>query len=312
MDLLEISILYVEDSAIIRNSGAEIIRKKTKNVYLAEDGLIGLDLFKKYQPEIVITDIGMPNMDGLDMSRQIKKINPETKIIITTAHDDSKYLMNSIEIGIDQYLLKSEIRTQLSLSINKWYDIIINERKSKAATDFKLILSKTILEEAPNLVLVTNAQGYIEFVNEYYMRITGYCAEEVFGMNPRFQKSGKMNPTFYQELWEHITAGKKWEGTFINKRKNGTLYKEIATIFPIRVYDENISHYVKISVNIAEIDDSTETIDSNLVQETVTESQMAGNFFAIKYENQEELQKIQDALIFLQTNKNRSLNINIS
>jgi PAS domain S-box-containing protein len=108
------------------------------------------------------------------------------------------------------------------------------------------------IEQIPLSIVITNAEGIIEYVNPYFSELTGYSAEEAKGNNPRILNAGKLEPAFYKALWKSIAAGKDWEGEFINKKKDGTLYWESATICPIRDHRGNISHYVGIKVDITE------------------------------------------------------------
>jgi YesN/AraC family two-component response regulator len=103
-----ISFLYVEDDPVTRNIMEKIFLMKLPGValYLAENGKIGLELYKKHAPRLVITDVNMPVMDGIEMAAQIKAINPSAIIIAVSAYNNTEYLLNAIEIGINHYVLK--------------------------------------------------------------------------------------------------------------------------------------------------------------------------------------------------------------
>ena len=108
VNLKDITILYCEDEADLRNITSDVIKQFTKKVYLAENGKIGLELFKEHASEIdiIITDVNMPEMNGLEMSKEIKAINHNIPIIVATAFSNSSYLLEAIELGIDKYVLK--------------------------------------------------------------------------------------------------------------------------------------------------------------------------------------------------------------
>jgi len=108
ISLKNTSVLYCEDDIELRNITAEVLKQFVKELYLADNGLQGLELFKTHQEEIeiIITDINMPEMDGLEMVKQIKQINSNIPIIVTTAFSDSSYLIDAIDIGVDKYVLK--------------------------------------------------------------------------------------------------------------------------------------------------------------------------------------------------------------
>lgn len=100
------ALLYVEDNVGLNTQATLLFRKIFQNVYIAYDGEEGLAIFKEYRPSIVITDITMPKMDGLAMSEAIKQIDPDVKVIVTTAHDDHELLHKAIRVGVLDYLAK--------------------------------------------------------------------------------------------------------------------------------------------------------------------------------------------------------------
>ena len=102
----DITILYVEDEKGIRDELSVLLKYLSTKLYLAGDGEEGLEAFKKYCPDIVISDIKMPKMSGLDMSKEIKKINPKQYILFTTAHSESSFFMEAIDLQVDGFILK--------------------------------------------------------------------------------------------------------------------------------------------------------------------------------------------------------------
>jgi len=115
------SILYIEDEKRIQEELAEVLENFCEILYRADDGFQGLDMYTKYSPDIVITDIRMPLMDGLEMSKKIKKIDPKSQIIFTTAFSDVDYFQEAIELQVEGYLLKP---INLELLEKKILDII--------------------------------------------------------------------------------------------------------------------------------------------------------------------------------------------
>ncbi|MFO0791447.1 MAG: PAS domain S-box protein [Pirellulales bacterium] len=111
----------------------------------------------------------------------------------------------------------------------------------------KLMLA---IEQSPAAIVITDKRGVIEFVNPKFSEVTGYSAEEVIGMNPRVLKSGTHDDAFYRELWETISAGRIWQGEFSNKKKNGELYWESASVSPVRNQSNEITHYLAVKEDI--------------------------------------------------------------
>ncbi len=100
------SLLYVEDDLQLHRRILEFLGMHFDRVYSAHDGVEGLQMFKRHQPDVVLTDVRMPGMDGLEMCGKIKEISPDTPLIIISAFSDTEYLMKAIEIGVDKYVRK--------------------------------------------------------------------------------------------------------------------------------------------------------------------------------------------------------------
>ncbi len=120
----------------------------------------------------------------------------------------------------------------------------------RRAEDHRLLA--TAVAEAAEAILVTDRRGAVEYVNPAFERITGYRAEEILGHNPRVLKSGKHPPEFYQELWATILDGRTWQGQFINRRKDGSLYHEQASIAPVHGARGEIVRFVAVKNDVTE------------------------------------------------------------
>ena len=125
----------------------------------------------------------------------------------------------------------------------------ITERKQ--AEDRLRQLSRAV-EQSSVSIVITDMRGAIEYVNPKFCQTTGYTFEEVFGQNPRVLKSGEMPPEDYARLWQTILAGKEWRGEFHNRKKNGELYWELASISPITDRQGNLTHFVAVKEDITQ------------------------------------------------------------
>ena len=112
-----------------------------------------------------------------------------------------------------------------------------------------IVLNRAV-ENSPASIVITNSNGIIEYVNPRFTINTGYKFDEAVGQNPRILKSGNMSASVYQELWKTIQAGKEWRGELENRRKNGELYWEIASISGIKNDHGFVSHYVAVKEDI--------------------------------------------------------------
>ncbi|MDP2893977.1 MAG: response regulator [Sulfurimonas sp.] len=101
-----ISVLYVEDDTHISEQLEKLLKKIFLKIDVEKNGALGLESFIKNNQDIVITDISMPMLDGIEMSKRIRLLNPEQNIIVTSAHSDTESLLSLIEIGVDKFILK--------------------------------------------------------------------------------------------------------------------------------------------------------------------------------------------------------------
>ena len=125
----------------------------------------------------------------------------------------------------------------------------ITARKQAEDSLQKLSLA---IEQMPVTVMITDREGIIEYVNPNFTKVTGYLSEEVVGRNPRLVKSDWHPPEFFEELWSTLLSGRGWRGEFRNKRKNGELYWESASISPVMGAGGEIRHFVAVKEDITE------------------------------------------------------------
>jgi PAS domain S-box-containing protein len=112
-------------------------------------------------------------------------------------------------------------------------------------------LSRAV-EQSPSTVVITSISGEIEYVNPKFAEITGYREDEVLGRNPRILKAGDQASSYYRDLWDTVLSGQQWRGEFSNRRKDGSVYWESASISPIRSPEGEITHFVKVAEDITE------------------------------------------------------------
>lgn len=116
----------------------------------------------------------------------------------------------------------------------------------KNETDLRVLSS--VIEQSPAAVLITDAEGVIQYVNPMFETTTGYSSPELAGKKPGILKSGVHPPEFYKEMWSTITSGRPWRGDICNRKKTGELYWELKNISPIKDSSGKITHYVGIQV----------------------------------------------------------------
>ncbi len=125
----------------------------------------------------------------------------------------------------------------------------ITVRKKREAEIRKLSL---VVEQNSAIVLITNTEGRIEYVNPRFETVTGWSQDEVLGRTPALIKSGKVAPEVYEAMWTALAAGREWSGELLNRRKDGSLYWEHARIYPLRGESGAVTHYVAVKEDITE------------------------------------------------------------
>ncbi len=122
----------------------------------------------------------------------------------------------------------------------------------KRHTEEQLRKLSQAVEQSPSTVMITNIHGEIEYVNPKFIEVTGYQANEVIGLNPSILKSGEKSTQEYANLWSTIISGREWRGEFHNRKKNGELFWESASITGIRGPEGNITHFLAVKEDITE------------------------------------------------------------
>ncbi len=125
----------------------------------------------------------------------------------------------------------------------------ITERKRAEEDRLRLVAA---IEQSGEMVMIVDKGGIIQYVNPAFERITGYTREEAVGKNPRILKSGRQGIDFYKGLWDVLNAGGTWQGHFVNKKKDGLLFEEDATISPVRNSLGDVTHYVAVKRDVTE------------------------------------------------------------
>lgn len=121
------SILLVEDEAVIRENIASMLRIFFDKVYTASDGFEGLDEYEEHLPDIIMTDLKMPNMGGFELLEELRKRSSHAYTIIVSAHTDKELLIQAIHDGIDRYLVKPMTEDELFGAFNAFLEKIDNE-----------------------------------------------------------------------------------------------------------------------------------------------------------------------------------------
>jgi PAS domain S-box-containing protein len=146
----------------------------------------------------------------------------------------------------------SKINEDKALVLVRDVSLIERNKAELIRINQELKLFSEAIKQSPLSLIITDAEANIEYVNRYFTEVTGYKKEEVLGQNPRMFQSGYHDRAFYRQLWKTIRSGKTWRGEFLNKRKNGELYWESASISSIFNEQNQITHFIEIKEDITQ------------------------------------------------------------
>jgi len=178
--LSKIRLLLVEDDTFTREQLARLLGRVTAEVLEAGDGSEGLAVFKQQQPDMVLTDLNMPVMDGLSMAAIIKAHSPDVPIIAATAHNDELYLQRALEVGLDGYLAKPLDLDSLIPALYKHARLVL----ARKLEDDRARLFSYLLDINPHLI-ISAARGQVDYVNETFLEYVGLSSlEEMLSGNP--------------------------------------------------------------------------------------------------------------------------------
>jgi PAS domain S-box-containing protein len=234
--LKTLTVMYVEDDESIRTSLGNILKKIFKEVILAEDGQDGLTKFSLYSQNMdlefdaIISDINMPNMNGLEMAKEIRTLNSEIPIIMTTAHGESNYLMEAIKVNVSGYSLKPIDTKELLLTIQR---VCLVKRNQKLIQEKEEELSEymDLINNVATIVKV-DENNIIIHTNYSFDEIAHYEENELVGSNVIITIHPDSTETTYKNMQNNIKKGNSWSGKMKYITKTKEVFYLRATCIP--------------------------------------------------------------------------------
>lgn len=285
----DLKVLYVEDDPALREEISLFLNDIFPHIDLASNGEEGLLKLAQSHYHLVITDIRMPVMDGIEMIEKIKELYPQEPILVTSAHNESEYLVKLINLGVTNFITKPLQSDQV---LNVLFSIVeqihqeqilkrykqdletANEKLKKFAhmqsqsLDLKssfLRAYKEALDKA-TIVSITNKDGIITDVNENFCKATGYSRDEIVGQSYKVITHPSTNPSLYDEIWEVLLAKKTWQGLIVSQTRTLEPLYHYKTIVPIFNAQGTIMEYISIIQDITDLYKKQE----EKTQETIT------------------------------------------
>ncbi|MDR1615292.1 MAG: response regulator transcription factor [Campylobacteraceae bacterium] len=175
--LKKLTVLYVEDEANIRKSLTNAIQDGFKAFLTAQDGSEGIKKFKKYKPDIVITDLLMPIKDGLSLAREIKSVSKDTLIIVLSAFSEKEKLLGAIDAGVDKYLIKPIYPDELLLLVAELaHQRFASNNIKELGGGYEFDKNKKVLIKDGKIIVLTKKE--IAFISFLVDRLDSFAPHE--------------------------------------------------------------------------------------------------------------------------------------
>ena len=287
-DAKNLKILYAEDNHNVAQAVLKILNIFLKNVDLVQDGEEALEKFEKEKYDLILTDINMPKMNGIELIENIRKSDIQVPIVVISAYGDQEYLFKAIQAGIDGFILKPLDPEQFKRVITKALKntLIYKEHKKNLA----LLNQYRDITNKASIISKTDPSGIITYVNDNFLRVSEYKKEELIGRAHSIIRHPDNPKEFYKQMWETISKKKQpWEGVIKNLSKSGKPYFVKTIIKPILDEEGKVIEYIALRNDISEIMSEKKQLLSYL------ESSKNSLLIMIQIENFDILDKFYDA-----------------
>src|SRR6185369_3845406 len=238
-------LLTIDDEESIRSSVAAFFEDSGFIVIQACDGREGIDMISALRPDVVITDLRMPNVDGMEVIDAVKRLDDNLPVIVLSGTGVLSDAIDSLRRGAWDYLSKPVVDlVELELMVARCVERarLVKENRDYHENLELLVRHRTkelhkvttAVEQSANSVAIVSPEGIIEYVNPKFIQTTGYSLEEIIGRPSRIMSPGLLPDSQYAEMWRMIRSGNEWRGEVCNRTRDGRQYWELCSIAPIR------------------------------------------------------------------------------
>jgi len=248
----KLKLLYIENDLMVQESTLSVFKRFFQTIEVAVDDKDALQKYHSNSFDLIITDINMPRLNGLEMIKEIRKIDKEISILIFSAYYETQYFIDSIKLGVDGYLIKP-------ININQFIDVLL---KTASKIKFQIEAKKNLhflkqYEDVTNhgaIVSKINTKGIITYVNKAFCNLSGYTEDELIGKHHNIIRHPDNPTSLYEEMWNTIKDKKEiWQGLIRNLAKNGVSYYIQITIKPILNEENEIVEYISLKNDVTDI-----------------------------------------------------------
>lgn len=251
--VLDVSVLYVEDEPVVREAVEDILKIRLKNVYVAENGKAALDFLGSSSVDLIITDIRMPEMDGLTMIEQLRNQDVDIPVIITTAFDDSEYLLKAIDLKVDKFI-KKPIRAAALLETAVELSQMVLQKRACAIDRDQIENYRKVIELSNNKMMHLSAEGDILEVSE---GLSEYLKHHAEGNAVPEKLDEILDAQTYAQLLREIAALQIFNEE-VSLSLGDEQFSATLTAFPAEVEDELPTRMTVLFRNIVPFEPMTD------------------------------------------------------
>lgn len=288
-----LNIMYVEDEAQAREISQKIFKRIFKSVDSFENGLEGYLAFQKKastneQYDLIISDINMPKMDGIEMLEKIREIDTNVPVIFVTARNESNVLLKAIELEVVNYLIKPiDTETMTNVVFKTCEKIYLKSSLVQKQKELEIYL-KTI--EQITYVTKINKDKNITYINDNFTQLLGKKAESIINTNYQSVIDSATNPKILNEIDEHMNEAKLWEGTLKSVDFENQIVYLKTIIMPI--FDSthtNVKEYLAIRYEVTSEENEKKELNKKILQNI---AQFKKKAYSIAQDNQKTHQDV--------------------
>jgi PAS domain S-box-containing protein len=238
------SVFFIKNDDEQDKAIANFLETRTSELTVTSLGEYAIRVFPDKRPDIIITNLELDDMDGIDLVGKIREKSPDQAFIIISSVTDSQVLLRLIDIGISKYMSKP-------LDFETFAETLIRVSKEVAQQKEEKDQRKILQEyknafDAATIISKTDKNGIITYANNEFCRISGYSRKELIGSSHNIVRHPDTPSATFRYMWETIQAKRIWKGRIKNKNKKGGFYIVDATIVPILDSNDEITEFLAI------------------------------------------------------------------
>ncbi len=232
-------LLLLDDEDSVLSSLRRALRRSNCQIVMANNGKEALDLLRQYEVALIISDLRMPHMNGVEFLTEARKIRPNTVRMVLSGYADLQVVTESINSGnIYKFLAKPWDEHELLQTVEEGFK---HYRSIKSNDQFK-----KVYESALEGVMIVDECGVVESVNSAFTSMLGYEPGDIVGKHANSLRSTNHDDIFYQKFWKSLSAEDKWRGEIVTRGKDGKEVSQWLNVSTVKHDFGELSKYVAV------------------------------------------------------------------